>query len=405
MRKLVVTVVAVVVGALGLTACEIGPHHDFTVNVGTDAVDADPGDGVCEATVGADDCTLRAAIGEANALQADAIGPAPTTTVQLATDVTLSIGGAGEDLNATGDLDLAAHVTLAGDGHTVDADGLDRVLDLTAGSLTVRDVSIVDGYAPESGGGVRTAPGTAFMAIEATFVANVTLASAICAQVGGGGPTCGPMPPDYPSAHAGGGALFSQGSAVIAASTFVENRAPSGFWCVWRPVGVVCGASMGGAILATGDLYVGNSTFEQNRNDVPLEPPGWDFGSAIYATGSAHVVSSTFADNGRDAVTVVTGATVEHSIVVSTACAAPVLGPGGNLRSPVPCGAPGAAWLGPLADNGGPTQTRMPDAGSLAVDALAVGDCLSYGLDQRGEPRAADAPCDIGAVERQPTDP
>lgn len=41
---------------------------DFTVNDFTDAVDDTPGDGICEVTLGAGDCTLRAAIMETNDL-------------------------------------------------------------------------------------------------------------------------------------------------------------------------------------------------------------------------------------------------------------------------------------------------------------------------------------------------
>jgi hypothetical protein len=49
--------------------------------------------------------------------------------------------------------------------------------------------------------------------------------------------------------------------------------------------------------------------------------------------------------------------------------------------------------LGPLADNGGPTETRAPQPGSPALG----GGIRCRAADQRGVPRAA--PCDIGAVE------
>src|SRR5690625_1592101 len=55
-------------------------------------------------------------------------------------------------------------------------------------------------------------------------------------------------------------------------------------------------------------------------------------------------------------------------------------------------------WLGPLQDNGGPTLTHMPAAGSELIDA---GDAGSYTHDQRGIgfPRVVGAAADIGAVE------
>jgi hypothetical protein len=54
--------------------------------------------------------------------------------------------------------------------------------------------------------------------------------------------------------------------------------------------------------------------------------------------------------------------------------------------------------LGPLQDNGGPTATIAPAAGSAAIDAG-----LPFGLttDQRGLPRPAGNGADIDAVERQ----
>jgi predicted outer membrane repeat protein len=62
--------------------------------------------------------------------------------------------------------------------------------------------------------------------------------------------------------------------------------------------------------------------------------------------------------------------------------------------------------LGPLADNGGPTQTRQPLPGSPLIDAIPWGDCSDYSQspnDQRGVNRsstgASDFGCDIGSVE------
>ena len=59
------------------------------------------------------------------------------------------------------------------------------------------------------------------------------------------------------------------------------------------------------------------------------------------------------------------------------------------------------ANLGPLADNGGPTQTHDLLTGSAALDA---GDAAFAGdptTDQRGLPRVSNARIDIGAVEVQ----
>jgi hypothetical protein len=58
--------------------------------------------------------------------------------------------------------------------------------------------------------------------------------------------------------------------------------------------------------------------------------------------------------------------------------------------------------LGPLADNGGPTETRLRLAGSAVLDRIPVGTsglCTAGIADQRGVSRAAGPAGDEGAVE------
>ena len=58
--------------------------------------------------------------------------------------------------------------------------------------------------------------------------------------------------------------------------------------------------------------------------------------------------------------------------------------------------------LGPLADNGGPTQTMLPQPGSPALDAMCRVN--EPAADQRGISRPQGAGCDIGAVEVVPNE-
>jgi hypothetical protein len=109
---------------------------------------------------------------------------------------------------------------------------------------------------------------------------------------------------------------------------------------------------------------------------------------------------------------VIAGVAVESPGI---ACGAGVTSGGYNVTSDATC--PVAAGdlpstvlgLGPLADNGGPTPTVLPPVGSPVVDAVPPGTAgLCDGtvpLDQRGLHRPVGAGCDVGAVERQPTDP
>ena len=56
-----------------------------------------------------------------------------------------------------------------------------------------------------------------------------------------------------------------------------------------------------------------------------------------------------------------------------------------------------------LADNGGWTKTHLPKIGSPAIDGIIGTDCPSF--DQRGVGRPKGSSCDIGSVERAPSDP
>src|SRR5205085_9913684 len=86
-------------------------------------------------------------------------------------------------------------------------------------------------------------------------------------------------------------------------------------------------------------------------------------------------------------------------------CASSVTSNGFNLADDTTCGLTttgdrqGAAFnpqLGPLQNNGGPTQTQLPGPGSPAIDAGTGMDAPAR--DQRGYLRAGAAP-DIGAAE------
>jgi hypothetical protein len=408
---LAVALAAVVAGA---AACVPRPHHQLVVNSGADAVDALPGDGVCEATAEAGDCTLRAAVLEANALAAGSGAPV-VVTVTLAVDVTLGLAGAGEDLGATGDLDLdvgGSELRVVGAGHEIDAAELDRAFDVRTGTVVFDQVVVTGGRSVGPGGAMRTDTGTATTVLRSSFADNRSLVHGACwtAVLVGGvcqGEVMGGTNP------IGGGAISNAGHLTVLASTFEDNAADSDVdptCTVGSPQWALCAATWGGAIQSTGDLYVGNSTFAANDVTLPWDPAHpytlyqEPFGTAIHASGPSEVVASTVIDARAVPARAVDVDTVRNSIVVSLACAAPVIDADHNLRSPDPCGTPAPSWLGALADNGGPTRTALPASTSLGVDAIAWADCLGYSLDQRGEPRVEGQPCDIGAVERQPGD-
>src|SRR5690606_31980191 len=112
---------------------------EFTVDATVDAPDAVPGDGVCETAV-EDQCTLRAAVMEANALDSP-------VTIHLADDATYETDAFGleDDLGATGDLDITGNVTIDGNGATLTPES-GRLFD-NFGTLVIDDVTLGGGAA------------------------------------------------------------------------------------------------------------------------------------------------------------------------------------------------------------------------------------------------------------------
>jgi hypothetical protein len=182
----------------------------------------------------------------------------------------------------------------------------------------------------------------------------------------------------------GSGVHIVAGTATVTGSTFANNTA--------RYVGGGI-ASYGGATLnVTNSTISGNHT---GRGGAGIHADGNL--SLRHATVSGNVAGSTGGGIGGAG-----NGTIEHSIVA------------GNMQASGSDIALTGTWtgshnltsttnleLGPLQDNGGTTPTMLPGAGSAAIDAIALGDCVEN-VDQRGIARPQGAGCDIGAVEVAP---
>ena len=185
---------------------------------------------------------------------------------------------------------------------------------------------------------------------------------------------------------------------IVLNSTFSENDADSG-----------------GAISnADGNLYVRSSTLVGNTARIA---PALITHS--YATRTPRARTFLSHDILAHADSTGTGALCKDELVIETAgVTAGIVSNQFNLRGDASCGAATATdllvsdpMLGPLADNGGLTLTRLPFASSPAVNAGSFSasdtatstDCAL--VDQRGISRPQGAPlrCDIGAVELAPT--
>jgi hypothetical protein len=228
----------------------------------------------------------------------------------------------------------------------------------------------------------------------------------------------------------GGGAILNRGAELwVMGSLFADNRSNRGNGgAIAIPTGIVniststfdhdlAGGS--GAAISVGDW----SDSEGKRTAPYVVSVGWTTVSAartpVYRQVSGRV--------GGDEIAF-TGSIVIADAGASACSGAPVSSGGGNLgdaacgftgagdaaavrpqpspdASPSPTPDPSALpfdWLlGPLADNGGPTLSRLPVPGALAVDfASGVAGCPP--LDQRGMTRPSGAACDAGSVETRP---
>ncbi|MFQ5967888.1 MAG: choice-of-anchor Q domain-containing protein, partial [Acidimicrobiia bacterium] len=359
----------------------------FNVDSTADAVDAAPGDGIC--ATGGGQCTLRAAIQEANALAgADTINiPAGTYT--------LTIAGPGEDAAATGDLDLSSVLTLTGAGASstiIDGGALDRVFEVSGGSsIVVSDVTIRNG-AVDLGAGVRVT--SASLTLDRTvFTANAASDRGGAIHASGSSVNVTDSSVSGNTSTRDGGGIFTTGGTMT-----LDRVTVSGNDATTR--------DGGGLFNGNGVVSVTNSTFSGNTSG--------DEGGGIRqnVAGSIEVRHSTISGNTAplgDGVFNGMTATFENTIIADNGtenCQGSMTSDGYNIDSANTCGFAGPGdqintdpLLGPLADNGGPTQTHAIGAGSPALDTASP-TCPA--TDQRGITRPQGPSCDSGAFEYEP---
>jgi hypothetical protein len=240
--------------------------------------------------------------------------------------------------------------------------------------------------------------------------------------------------------HGGGMGLF--GTAHITGSTFSNNTTPNGYGAgilVLGPTAITTTTVTGNAAIGGGGIVLydtAGATISRSTIDHNTTTSGGS-ASGIANFGTLAITTSTISGNtdlnnngavvniGTEAnltltsstVTANTGGGVANDPVSTTAirnsiladqlsgndCNGTIISAGSNHSSDTTCGftnvgdTQGApALLGPLANNGGPTKTHLPQAGSPAIGA---DDPTCSGIDQRGINRPAGGACDKGAVE------
>jgi hypothetical protein len=327
-----------------------------------------------------DDCSLRGAIVAANS----ADGPDAITVP--AGDYTLTRAGASEVLAATGDLNVTGDLTITGAGARSTsviggpAPFDDRVFEIQPGATaTITGLTITGGKTGDSGGGVFN---WGDLTLNKVAVNNNT-------------------------AGAVGGILGLGGTLNLIDSTVSGNTSTS--------------ALIGGVGQERGTANITNSTISGNRTGQN------GLGGGVLATDGAlmKIRNSTIASNqsgrlGGGILTLKTGTlvTVKNTIVAGNSLdncdtaqfsGGIISSQGNNISSDDSCPFTeptdrqnSSPLLGPLQDNGGPTDTRALLAGSPAIDAGSASACPPR--DQRGVARKdgdgdGTVLCDIGAFE------
>jgi len=224
-------------------------------------------------------------------------------------------------------------------------------------------------------------------------VSNSTVASNLAREQGGGIWNDGTLTVSHSTIASNGastgGGIYNSGTLTVSNSTVASNRAASG-----------------GGIYNSRTVTVSNSTFAGNAAEA-----NFGDGGGILNFGTLTVSNSTISGNAADlggGIHNVGALTLNNSIVAAQNGGGNIVGgyDGSNNLIDVDPG------LGPLADNGGQTQTMALLPGSPAINvgsnALAVdsnGDPLTF--DQRGTgfPRIVGGVVDIGAYEVQNSPP
>lgn len=205
---------------------------------------------------------------------------------------------------------------------------------------------------------------------------------------------------------AGGAAIDNEGARtlIVNNSTISGNSAQSKY------------TSIGGGILNNSSALITNSTLSGNSASIGggIESPS---GSTLNISSST--VSGNSASTGGGISAYLAPVAVQNTIVANNGggnCNGTMTSNGYNLSSDNTCGFNGSGdmnnvdpLLGPLTNNGGPTQTMALPSASPASDAGNPSGCTDgqgrlLTTDQRGLPRPDKEDtigCDIGAYERQ----
>jgi len=237
---------------VGIASQQITFADTFVVNNTADLVDDDLADTLCHIANG--DCTLRAAIQQANATVGSDVIELPSGYF------TLTLTGANEDAALTGDLDIRDSVVISGQGpedSVIDGNLADRVMHIHNDNPSIDLLIVLRGLTLQRGSADATNLGCG-MKVDSHI-------QLVLEQVNVFDNQCNPA-----SYGAGGGLyLDSATSLQMSASEVSHNR----------------GAAYGGGIATYGAVVITNSILSDNRSEDDEGLLG--SGGAIYSNNTS----------------------------------------------------------------------------------------------------------------------
>lgn len=261
--------------AVGLTKAAT-----FTVNTTADTSDANAGNGVCADSGG--NCSLRAAIGEANALAGDDIINLPAGIFTQAL-----VSAADENANAGGDWDIASNITINGasfgstfvQAAATSGTATERVIDVRSGTVVINGVTIRNGRFAGTSGGAFSFAGAGIQNLGNLTLNNVVVRDNLQNRDVAGG------------TQAGG--IYNAGSAITINNSTVTANACN------NAVDNCRGGGMYSNVAGT-TVTINNSHFDGNSANYTGISSFGGFGAGFGATnnaGTINITGSTFNNN------------------------------------------------------------------------------------------------------------
>lgn len=357
----------------------------FKVNSFADAADAAPGNGACAAANG--QCTLRAAIMEANALAgADQINlPGGTYT--------LSLLGIDEEQGAAGDLNINGSLLIEGDNTArrvvIDGGGLDRIFSIRPAEkgavVHLHGLTLQGGKSIREGGCVLIQPAGADVKVvldEIWLQQNAAVSGGGVAVLGAAQVVLQNSTLSGNQALLRGGALYNQGGSLTLVNVTLDgNQAQFG----------------GGIFQQTGLAALINMTL--TRNNAQESGGGLNLESGLTLTRNSIIYGNT-APNSPDCIAPAGGLNSQGYNLLGnpSGCLLMALNSDRSAVDPL---------LGELQMNGGLVPSRALDPASPLVDGGDPAGCSDAAAtrDARGSFRPRDGNldgkrvCDPGAYE------